>query len=56
MEFNEVLEKRRTYRDYTNREVSDENVATAETGGTKLAELLRFSLVCRGEYAPCSNE
>lgn len=145
MEFNEVLEKRRTYRDYTNREVSDEivkqvisaafkaptndhlrqlefvvvrgreniakvidplaknmaafknlvhevdesgdkdkmvvcrcptqttayadaerfahhpvlpakDVATAETGGTKLAELLRFSLVCRGEYAPCSNE
>ena len=59
MEFNEVLEKRRTYRDYTNREVSDEivkHVATAETGGTKLAELLRFSLVCRGEYAPCSNE
>lgn len=32
------------------------DVATAETGGTKLAELLRFSLVCRGEYAPCSNE
>lgn len=26
MEFNEVLEKRRTYRDYTNREVSDEIV------------------------------
>lgn len=21
-----------------------------------LIELLRFSLVCRGEYAPCSNE